>query len=267
MEGPASKKRKASASFSTNVEPEPHRSVLYGFHIDCAEAWTFLVKTLDICPAPGQVFLLAEGKKFSVHENILVKHSSFFEHILNNPFRAQSQKKIITFDDVKAVHLGIYLNMIYCQAFGQFAAVPTFGEPEHCIWFPAHVEIYQLCIRFCNRKLAATVFDGIRCYLVLDPDRWPDAHMSDKEETFSAYYIKGLSECFKLLDPANRFEKRLRGAIVYSICHCSPIAITQDCLNLIRPNNQDLVFEVASRWTAWLRGVEQGDFSLQNLQH
>ncbi|KAL3291876.1 Kelch-like protein 30 [Colletotrichum asianum] len=248
MESFEDNKSKGSAPTSTNSEDAPD----FKFEINCEEAWTFLVETSDTSPGPGQVFLIAEDKKFSVRENILIKHSKYFERSLRNPRYVESQTKTFTFDDIKAVHLGVYLHLVYCQVFGQSADIPSFGEPERCIWFPGHVEIYQLCDRFLNKDLAVAVSEGLQCYLILDPSVWYDSFVSEDYETFSSFYIRSLSQCFKLLDQSSDTDRHLRRAIVYSLCHCMPIAISQECLKLIQ-GNHELLFEVASCYAGMLQ--------------
>ncbi|KAI8262399.1 hypothetical protein K4K56_005876 [Colletotrichum sp. SAR 10_98] len=229
MESFEDNKSKGSAPTSTDSEDAPD----FKFEINCEEAWTFLVETSDTSPGPGQVFLIAEDKKFSVRENILIKHSKYFEKSLRNPRYVESQTKTFTFDDIKAVHLGVYLHLVYCQ-------------------FPGHIEIYQLCDRFLNKDLAVAVSEGLQCYLILDPSVWHDSFVSEDYETFSSFYIRSLSQCFKLLDQSSGTDRHLRRAIVYSLCHCMPIAISQECLKLIQ-GNHELLFEVASCYAGMLQ--------------
>ncbi|KAJ0339065.1 hypothetical protein COL154_011764 [Colletotrichum chrysophilum] len=262
MESCEDNESKASAPTSTDSEDVPD----FEFDINCEEAWTFLVETSDTSPGPSQVFLIAEDKKFSVRENILIKHSKYFERSLRNPRFVESQTKTFTFDDIKAVHLGVYLHLVYCQIFGQAGDVPYFGEPERCIWFPGHFEIYQLCDRFLNKDLAVAVWEGLKCYLILEPSIWNDSYVSEEYETFSSFYIKSLSQCFKLLDPTNDTDKRLGRAIIYSLCHCVPIAASQECLRLIQGNHR-LLFEVASCYAGMLQEAKKDPKPLKKPKH
>ncbi|KAJ3954201.1 hypothetical protein N0V92_009314 [Colletotrichum tropicale] len=253
MESFEDSKSKGSAPTSTNSEDAPDLK----FDINCDEAWTFLVETSDTSPGPGQVFLVAEDKKFSVHEHILIEHSNYFERSLRNWRYVESSTKTFIFDDIKAIHLGVYLHLAYCQALGHLSEVPSFGEPECCIWFPGHFKVYQICDRFLNKNLADKVAKDLCEHLVLDTSDWHDGYLSDENKTFLSFYINSLAQCFELCDPADDLQRSLRQIIVKSFCNWAPPASSQRCLELIQ-GHHDLVFEVASRYAGMLAEATKG---------
>ncbi|KAI8191205.1 hypothetical protein K4K51_013015 [Colletotrichum sp. SAR 10_75] len=256
--------REPSGSSDKIIDVEAEATTKHYFDIECDKAWTFLVETPDTSPGAGQVFLIAENKKFSVRETILIKHSDYFERCLKNPNFVESQTKTFTFDDVPAIHLGIYLYIAYCQALGQSSQVPYLGEPESCIWFPGHVEIYRLCDRFANGELATQIYRDLNCRFLYSRLRmivspiagdWSDdddsngaADLFNGDELHRLrFYIESLAQCFKLLDSNFECGRTLRHDVIYAFCRTFPRDWFRYCFKRIK-SHHEFAFEVALRY-------------------
>lgn len=168
------------------------------------------------------VTLIAQGRRFYIHEHILISGSRFFSNLFASS-HMPSESLEYTFsadEDVHPQDLAHYLNFAYCQTLLRRTQEPIFATNAGAS-LTSLVTTMQLCDQFHNSSLRSVVGMSIEQILRSGPPCAvaPGARKADDLRA----WIMDYGDAYEVLHPDVGYQKEIREAILRIFCGYFPM--------------------------------------------